>query len=76
MQDSAAPWPPRIGDRVGIKGSQLGGVVLSVERRGDLQHFILSVGPLSPADPVAVFRLRTTVGPMRSMHTLDELEPA
>ena len=69
------PWSPRAGDRVRIKGSHSGGVVQTIETRGGRECFILSVGPLSAADPVAVFRLRTTVGPIRSAHTLDELEP-
>jgi hypothetical protein len=71
----AAPWQPRPGDRVRIRRSRLAGVIHAIDRRAGARCFVVSVGPLSSTDPPVAFRLRTTVGPMRVAHTLDELEP-
>jgi hypothetical protein len=49
--------------------------VQRIEHRRGRWYFILNVGPLRATDSAVAFRLRTTVGPIRSAHTLDELEP-
>jgi hypothetical protein len=75
MKAPGAAWQPCVGDRVHVKGHYFSGVVQAIEHRGRRWYFILNVGPLSITDSTVAFRLRTTVGPIRSAHTLDELEP-
>jgi hypothetical protein len=75
MYDLPLPWQPRIGDRVRIRRSRLTGVVQAIDRHAGPRCFIVNEGPLSRTDPAVAFRLRTTVGPLRSAHTLGELEP-
>jgi hypothetical protein len=62
------PWPPSIGDRVGIKGSRLLGTVERIEGQGDAQTFILSIFVPVTADAPAARAARTT-------YALNELEP-
>ena len=43
MRNLVIPWPPRIGDRVGIKGSRLLGTIERIEGQGESEHFVLSI---------------------------------
>jgi hypothetical protein len=68
MPNPSIPWPPSIGDRVGIKGTRLLGIVERIEGQGPTQQFMLTIFAPAIADIDAAKVARTT-------YALDELEP-
>ena len=75
MQSSGVPWPPRVGDSVGLKGYRLSGSVLSVAGRGEHQAFTVLTDPPVTPDPLVTVRLATTGGRSRGTYGLDEMVP-
>jgi hypothetical protein len=69
------PWPPHVGDRVGIRGSRLLGTVARIEGEGETQRFTLHV--FTPADPDAgaAYELDQAARTVRTTYLLAELEP-
>jgi hypothetical protein len=74
MSNPNIPWPPRIGDSVGIKGSGLVGKVVNVQGSGDDQIFILHVQPPATADGAPGFDLARAAHAARTAYRLEELE--
>jgi hypothetical protein len=68
MPNPYIPWPPSIGDRVGIKGTRLLGIVERIEGQAPTQQFVLTIFAPAIADIDAAKDARTT-------YALDELEP-
>ena len=75
MQPPDAPWPPRVGDIVGIKGSRLLGRVLAIEGRGDDQLYILDVHAPGVADPGIALRMVIAATRAPTVYRLDGLLP-
>ena len=75
MRSIAIPWPPHIGDRVGIVGSQLLGTVERIEGQGETQLFILSIFAPVTANAASTYELARAVKTARRTYTLDELVP-
>jgi hypothetical protein len=60
---------------VGIKGSQIGGLVRTIAGVGTIRRFVLSVRAPATGDPERDLRLRSAAERARTVYTLDELEP-
>ena len=75
MPDLTIPWRPRVGDLVGIRGSQLIGLVWTIAGVGTIQRFVLSVRAPATGDPERDLRLRADAERARTVYQLDELEP-
>ena len=75
MPNPPIPWPPHIGDRVGIKGSRLRGTVERIEGQGDTQRFSLSIFAPATADAGTTFELEQAAKVARATYRLGELEP-
>jgi len=75
MVNPNTPWPPKIGDRVGIKGSRLLGTVERIEGQDAAQHFILSIFAPAITDAGSAFELAAAAEHARTVYPLDELEP-
>jgi hypothetical protein len=75
MRALVIPWPPYIGDRVGIAGSRLLGTVERIEGQGPTQRFSLSLFAPVSADPSDAAGLAQAAQVARRIYTLDELEP-
>src|SRR3954454_5784816 len=75
MRSLVIPWPPYIGDRVGIRGSRLLGTVERIEGQGETQRFILSIFVPATANPGIAYELAQAAKAVRTMYVLDELEP-
>ncbi len=75
MLNPNIPWPPRVGDRVGIKGSRLLGAVERIEGQDGAPQFILSIFAPATTDAGSAFELAEAAKVARSTYTLDELEP-
>ncbi len=75
MPNPHIPWPPHIGDRVGIKGSRLRGTVERIEGQGDAQRFTLSIFAPATADAGSTFELEQAARAARTTYLLGELEP-
>ena len=75
MGSLVIPWPPYIGDRVGIIGSRLLGTVERIEGRGETRRFILSIFAPATADAGSTYELAQAAKVARTTYTLDELEP-
>jgi hypothetical protein len=75
MPNLHIPWPPYIGDRVGIKGSGLRGTVERIDGMGDAQRFVLSVFAPAVADAHAASALTEAARSARTTYLLSELEP-
>ena len=75
MANPYIPWPPSIGDRVGIKGSRLLGTVERIEGQGDAQQFTVSVFAPATTDAGSAYELAQAAKVARTTYTLDELEP-
>ena len=76
MQDAVMRWPPRVGDRVGIKGSRLIGIVRTImPDAGPNQRVVVSVRAPKTDDPEDQRRLATAAEQARSVYLLRELEP-
>ena len=75
MRNLVIPWPPRIGDRVGIKGSRLLGTVERVEGQGTAETFVLSIFAPVNTDAGSAFELTQAAKVARTTYSLDELEP-
>jgi hypothetical protein len=65
-------WPPRVGDRVNIKGTRLGGMVERIE--GD--RYILDVYAHAGASASGALAGAAEAAGARTTYALDELEPA
>jgi len=68
MRHPYIPWPPSVGDRVGIRGTRLLGIVERLTGQGSTQRYILTIFAPAIADIGAAKVARTN-------YTLDELEP-
>ena len=75
MRSLVIPWPPHIGDRVGIRGSRLLGTVERIEGQGETRRFILSLFVPATADANSAHALARAAKAARTVYTLDELEP-
>ena len=75
MHDLPPPWQPRVGERVGIRGSRLLGIVERVEGRGAGARFILKVVAPPDDDVGAVYELTQAARIARTVYTLGELMP-
>jgi hypothetical protein len=75
MTNPHIPWPPHIGDRVGIKGSRLRGTVQRIEGQGDAQRFVLSIFAPATADAGSTYELDQAAKVARTTYLLGELEP-
>ena len=76
MPDPTIPWPPHVGDLVGISGSQLIGQVRTIAGVGTIQRFVLSVRAPATGDSELSLKLTAAAERARTVYTLDELEPA
>lgn len=76
MARQASTWPPRINDRVGIRGTRLLGTVVRVEGEGKEQRFTLQVFAPADPDPGAAYELAQAAQAVRTTYTLAELEPS
>jgi len=75
VHDLPPAWQPRIGERVGIKGSRLLGTVERIEGQGVGARFILKVVAPPDDDAGAVYELTQAASIARSVYALDELTP-
>lgn len=75
MANLHIPWPPRIGDRVGIKGSSLLGTVESIEEDGESDRFTLSIFAPVGSDAVSTFELAQAAKVAARTYPLTDLEP-
>ena len=75
MWSSVIPWPPHVGDRVGITGSKLLGTVERIEGQGQTQRFILSILAPVAADTNTTYEFAQAAKTARTTYSLDELEP-
>ena len=75
MPDPTIPWPPHVGDLVGIRGSQLIGLVRTIAGVGAIQRFVLSVRAPATNDPELYLRLTAAAEHAHTVYPLDELEP-
>jgi hypothetical protein len=75
MRSLVIPWPPHVGDRVGITGSGLLGTVERIEGQGETRRFILSIFVPATADAGSAYELAQAAKAARTMYTVDELEP-
>jgi hypothetical protein len=75
VHDLPPPWQPRVGERVGIRGSRLLGIVERIEGRGAGARFILKVIAPPDDDVGAVYELTQAARVARTVHTLGELTP-
>jgi len=75
VHDLPPAWQPRIGERVGIKGSRLLGTVERIEGQGAGARFILKVVAPPDDDAGAVYELTQAASIARSVYALDELTP-
>ena len=75
MQSPGTPWPPRVGDIVGIKGSRLLGLVLAIEGGGDDRLFILDVHAPGIADPGIALRMVIAATRAPTVYHLEDLLP-
>ena len=75
MHDLTPSWLPRVGERVGIKGSRLLGTVERIEGQGAGARFILKVVAPPDDDVGAVYELTQAAHVARTVYTLGELMP-
>jgi hypothetical protein len=75
MRSLIIPWPPCIGDRVGIRGSRLLGTIERVEGQGATQQFVISIFAPAHTDAGSAFELVQAAKVARTTYSLDELEP-
>ena len=75
MHDLPTAWVPRVGERVGIKGSRLLGTVERIDGRGHGARFVLKVVAPPDDDVGAVYELSQAARVARTEYTLGELVP-
>jgi len=75
MPNPHIPWPPHIGDRVGIKGTGLRGTVERIEGQGEARRFVLSIFSPAVPDARAALALDQAAKAARTTYLLVELEP-
>ena len=75
MTNPHIPWPPRIGDRVGIKGSRLLGTVERIEVDGEAHRFILSIFAPVTTDAGSTYELTQAARVAARTYALTDLEP-
>jgi hypothetical protein len=75
MSNPHIPWPPHIGDRVGIRGTRFLDTVAQIDGEGEAQRFTLHV--FAPADPDAgaAYELDQAARTVCTTYLLAELEP-
>jgi hypothetical protein len=75
MDDLPPAWEPRVGQRVGIKGSRLLGTVERIEGQGTEAWFVLKVVAPPDDDVGAVYELTQASRVARTVYARDELTP-
>jgi len=75
MDDPLPSWVPRVGERVGIKGSRLLGTVERIEEQGDGTRFVLKIAAPPDDDVGAVYELTQAARVARTAYALGELTP-
>jgi hypothetical protein len=76
MHDLPPPWQPRVGERVGIRGSRLRGIVERIEGQGTGARFTLKVVAPPDDDAGAVYELTQAASAARTVYTLGDLTPS
>jgi len=75
MLDQTELWPPRVGDRVSIRGGRLLGVVERIEEDHSAQPYTVQVFAPAEADAGTTYELTQAARVARTTYALDELEP-
>ena len=75
MPDLAPGWQPRVGERIGIRGSRLLGIVERIEGQAAETRFVLRIIAPRDDDVGAVYELTQAARVARTAYTLSELTP-
>ena len=75
MPDLSPGWQPRVGERVGIRGSRLLGIVKRIEGQDTETRFVLRIVAPCDDDVGAVYELTQAARVARTAYTLSELTP-
>lgn len=75
MVQHVSSWPPLIGDRVGIKGCRLVGLVTGILDEGGERRFILKVEAPADLDAGSAYELTQAAQVARATYLVGEIEP-